>query len=295
MTREEWLELRRTGIGGSDAAAALGESPYLTPYELYLDKLGLAPPREETERMRMGRRLEAVIADEYALTRRVKLRRRNQPVRHPKYPWMFASPDRLVEGQRLGLEAKSVDPAAFRFGEWGDEGSDAVPTHYLLQTCHYMCVLGYEHWDLAALVGGNHLRVYTIHRDPELEEMLIEREHAFWKLVEQREPPEPDFAHPSTLPLLKRLHPGTDGGVIELPPLAEALHRTRLDFDAQIKDCKAGADAARARLLQLMGDAAVGRLPSGGEYRRKVVARAGYEVAASTYVDFRFIKSKEVK
>ncbi|KVS50668.1 endonuclease [Burkholderia cepacia] len=293
MDRESWLALRRTGIGGSDAAAALGESPYQTPYELYLDKLGLAPPREETERMRMGRRLEAVIADEYALTRVVKLRRRNQPVRHPKYPWMLASPDRLVEGQRLGLEAKSVDPAAFRFGEWGDEGSDQVPTHYLLQVCHYMCVLDYARWDLAALVGGNHLRVYTIHRDVELEEMLIEREHAFWQHVERREPPEPGFEHPSTLPLLRRLHPGTDGSVIELPPLADAVHAVRVDFDEQVKTYQAGVDAARARLLHMMGDAAVGRLPSGGEYRRKVVERSRYEVAASSYVDFRFSKGKE--
>ena len=39
LPREQWLEYRRKGIGGSDAAAVLGISPFRTGRDLYYDKL----------------------------------------------------------------------------------------------------------------------------------------------------------------------------------------------------------------------------------------------------------------
>ena len=39
LPEEEWLEYRRRGIGGSDAAAVLGISPFRTGRDLYYDKL----------------------------------------------------------------------------------------------------------------------------------------------------------------------------------------------------------------------------------------------------------------
>lgn len=39
LPEEEWLEYRRRGIGGSDAAAILGVSPFATARDLYYDKL----------------------------------------------------------------------------------------------------------------------------------------------------------------------------------------------------------------------------------------------------------------
>ena len=35
ITKQKWLEYRRTGIGGSDAAAVLGVSPFTTARDLY--------------------------------------------------------------------------------------------------------------------------------------------------------------------------------------------------------------------------------------------------------------------
>ena len=40
ISHEEWLDLRRTGIGGSDAATIVGLNPYSSRYSLYLDKIG---------------------------------------------------------------------------------------------------------------------------------------------------------------------------------------------------------------------------------------------------------------
>ena len=63
VPRDEWLKLRQAGIGGSDALAVLGLDPWKTRMEVWLDKLGSAPEREQSDRMRWGQIEEAAIAD----------------------------------------------------------------------------------------------------------------------------------------------------------------------------------------------------------------------------------------
>ena len=40
MNRKDWLKIRKQGIGASDAAAAVGISPYQSPLELWMIKTG---------------------------------------------------------------------------------------------------------------------------------------------------------------------------------------------------------------------------------------------------------------
>ena len=49
LSRDEWLAYRRYGIGGSDAAAILGISPWRTARDLYYDKLGIAEVSENED------------------------------------------------------------------------------------------------------------------------------------------------------------------------------------------------------------------------------------------------------
>jgi putative phage-type endonuclease len=281
MDRDEWLEQRRTGIGGSDCAA---------------EKRGLIEDDEpETERMAFGKMMESVIADRYAITRGVKVRRSNQILRHPRYPWMIANIDRRIEGERRGLECKNVDVYAWRFGEWGEEGSDLVPVEYALQVVHYMIVTDLPVFDIAACIGGNRLQVYTIERDPELEELVIDSEARFWQKVETGEEPEFEYEASSAIGLLKHLHPGSDGTTIELDEGIQHWHEVRLDCAEHIRRYTEAQDAASAHILEAMGNAAIGMLPSGGHYRRKEIVRKGYTVEEMKYIDCRFIKPKESK
>ena len=39
MSREAWLKLRKTGIGGSDAAAICGLNPYASAIHIFQDKI----------------------------------------------------------------------------------------------------------------------------------------------------------------------------------------------------------------------------------------------------------------
>lgn len=298
--REEWLAKRKKGIGGSDAAAALGQSRHKTAFQLFQEKLGLIPgdmmvSPESVERMDFGKAIEQVIADMYAKRYGVKLRRHNKLAQHAKFPYMLASYDRTIDGKREGLECKNVDALSYRFGEWGEEHSDQVPTEYLMQCHHYLATSGYDVWHLAACVGGNSLKVYHIERDPEMLELVEQGEAEFWQHVERNHPPPLDYQHKSAIGLLKKMYPGTNGETVKLPPEAETMHYARLQFQEEADLMQKGADAAKARIMHMIGEASVGLLPNGGGYTRKLVKRDGYSVEPSSYIDFRFSARKGEK
>ena len=58
MSRQEWLRLRKEGIGGSDAGAVCGLNPYASPMSVYRDKTSDETEEKDNEAMRQGRDLE---------------------------------------------------------------------------------------------------------------------------------------------------------------------------------------------------------------------------------------------
>jgi putative phage-type endonuclease len=94
---DRWLEIRRTGFGGSEAAAALGLNRYSSPYKLFCEKLGLIPDFVGNEPTRWGKLLEDVVANEAA--RRLGADTVLTPTamyRSKTWPWMLANPDRFL-------------------------------------------------------------------------------------------------------------------------------------------------------------------------------------------------------
>lgn len=186
INRNEWLEQRRTGIGGSDAAAVLGLSKWSTPLSVWLDKTGQAPDRGESEPMRWGTLLEPVIRQEYAeRTGRTVI----APgfLRHPQHEFMVANVDGLSPDDDRLIEIKTARSA----DQWGEPGSDQVPEEYLIQVHHYMAVLEVKVADIAVLIGGSDFRIYTVEADAELQAMMIDAEREFWQSVRDRIPPAP--------------------------------------------------------------------------------------------------------
>lgn len=293
-TRHEWLKARRTGIGGSDAAAVAGISPWTTPYELWLDKTGaiaIKADDEVPEFMRWGNRLEQAIADEYSERTGRKVRRMPELRRSKVHPFMLANIDRKIEGENRLLEIKKVGEFSFRDGDWGEAGTNEVPDHYALQVQHYMAVTGYDMADLAVLVGGNRMLVYEIPRDDEIIEDLISLEADFWAAVEARKAPAIDYSHPSIPALMKRRYAGTDGVIIDLPGEALEWHTERDRLKAEIKALEAKSAEFDARLREAVGEHAAGRLPEGaGAYRRNEVGESEVSYTRKAYFDFRFVK-----
>ena len=65
MSREEWLEARRKGIGGSDASAFLGQNQWSSPLSVYMDKRGMTPEKDPTEALIQGTDCEEVVAKRF--------------------------------------------------------------------------------------------------------------------------------------------------------------------------------------------------------------------------------------
>ena len=106
LGRENWLRLRKNGIGGSDAGAICGLDPYASPMSVYLDKTSEDVSGEDNEAMRQGRDLEDYVARRFMEESGLKVRRSNMMYRNKEHPFMLADVDRLVVGQDTGLECR---------------------------------------------------------------------------------------------------------------------------------------------------------------------------------------------
>ena len=106
MNREQWLKVRKQGIGASDAAAAVGLNPYQSPLELWMIKTGrdgLLPapdPDDIHTPLYWGNLLEPKVAEAYAKATGNKVRRVNAVLQHPDADksWMLANLDYSVVG-----------------------------------------------------------------------------------------------------------------------------------------------------------------------------------------------------
>lgn len=254
MPRDEWLEWRRRGIGGSDAAAILGLDPYKSAFEVYAEKLGLKAEEPGNEAMRQGRDLEAYVAARFEEAKGKKVRRRNSIFQHPKYPWMIGNIDRWVVGEKAGLECKTtsvLNKTKFAQGEY--------PANYYVQCMHYMAVTGAERWYLAVLVLNKAFHVFTIERDEAEIQALIEAERRFWEEHILKEiPPSPDGSE-SAAELIRTFYPAAKEGKEAALFGQEDKIRAYLDLEAQIAELERRRDALKQEIQLAMGEAELGR------------------------------------
>lgn len=175
MPREEWLAYRRTGIGGSDAATVCGLNPNSSLIELWADKTGRLPEKEDTEAMRTGRDLEEYVALRFCEATGKKVERRNAIFRHDQYDFITANIDRKVVGENAGLECKTTN--AFNKSDF-ENGE--IPRYYYVQCMHYMNVMGFDKMYLAVLVMGKSFHWFEIPYVKSEGDALLEMEVDFW-------------------------------------------------------------------------------------------------------------------
>lgn len=176
MEREAWLQLRKGGIGGSDAGAVCGLNPYRSPMAVYYEKTSDTIDLSDNEAMRQGRELEDYVAQRFMEETGLKVRKSNKMYWSTDYPFMYADVDRLIVGEDAGLECKTVSP--YSADKWED---GAVPLHYLVQCYHYMIVTGKRCWYIAALIFGQKFIYSKIEWDEQFARYLISIEVDFWE------------------------------------------------------------------------------------------------------------------
>lgn len=210
MSRDEWLEHRRKSIGGSDAPCIIGLNPWSSPYTVWADKLGKIPPADDNESMRQGRDLESYVAERFCEETGKKVRRENNILVNPDYPFAHANVDRMVIGEDAGLECKTTSSLNLKNFKNG-----AFPDTYYVQCVHYMMVTGCKRWYLAVLVLNRAFMTFVIERDEDEISALAKSEEEFWQLVESKTAPIADGSA-STTETISTLFPGEYGENVSL-------------------------------------------------------------------------------
>ena len=196
MPEKEWLEWRRKGIGGSDAAAVLGISPWRTARDLYYDKRGIVTldNKDNWVQLEVGHLLEPLVAQIFERKTGLKVSKLEFMFQHHEHPWMLADIDYLVTFPDYSngiLEIKTTNYNAK--DKWWYNGEEIVPPYYEAQGRHYMAVMNIDRVYFCCLYGNNEEEVIIrkIDRDMAYEEELIAAEEDFWMNYVQKEVPPP--------------------------------------------------------------------------------------------------------
>lgn len=250
MTRDEWLAERRNGIGGSDAGAVVGLNKYRNAFDVYADKLGITEPVPDNEAMRQGRDLEEYVAQRFCEETGKKVRRRNSMMINTEYPFARANVDRMIVGENAGLECKTANILSLQRYKNGE-----YPSEYYCQCVHYMAVTGAERWYLAVLVFGTEFKIFTIERDEEEIQALMQAEKDFWENnVLAKEPPPPQGTERNDENISTMFPQGEANKEIQLFGFDEQLKRY-IEVKALIKKLETEKKEIEQNIKLEMGDA----------------------------------------
>jgi putative phage-type endonuclease len=183
---DEWLTWRKDGIGGSEAGAIMGSSPYMDVMELYQRKLGLIPEITANAAMTRGHLLEPVARVEFELETGLSMK--PGCYMHPEHSWMRASLDGISADGRYILEIKAPGLTTHREALAGK-----IKPYYFTQMQHCMGVTGAEmcyYCSYTDLPDVEPLKIIEVPRDDAYIERMIDRERDFWQHILTRTEPD---------------------------------------------------------------------------------------------------------
>lgn len=210
-SREEWLEERKKGIGGSDAAVILGLNPYKNNIRLWEEKTGKVQAEDISDKpyVKYGTQAEDLLRELFKLDfpQYEVSHDENTIIKHPKYPFLFTSLDgQLVDKETGELGILEIKTTNILQSMQKEKWKEKIPDNYFCQVLHYLNVTGYSFAILKAQLKYDfdgdiklETRHYKINRC-DFEEDIKELEKAeveFWtKYVEK------DIQPPLELPNL---------------------------------------------------------------------------------------------
>ena len=199
-----WHKFRSRHIGASEVSAVLGESDFMSPYQLWQLKVGEVPPFAGNWATQRGSNAEPEIRRLYEEMYNVKV---TAPVlEYAAWPVLSASLDGYSE--ELGLIAEFKYPSAAKH-EQALRGE--VPKTYRAQVQAQLLVSGCDTCHYVSY-NGTSIAVVVVKADPEEQARILYACAAFWNCVESRTPPpgSPVVLESETLDTLaaeyKRLH-----------------------------------------------------------------------------------------
>lgn len=245
---------RSTFLGGSDAAAVMGLSPWATPVELWQQKTGRVrkaePDRAQLKRYERGHKLEPFIRDMAVEKLReqgleVELVACNARYVDPEHGFLSCEVDfelRLtgsieiggrefvLDGEHVNADAKSV--TGFARKKWGEEDTEDVPIEYAAQFMFGLMLTGRRLCLVAALRSFDDVDLFWTVRDDETIAGMRPKLVSFWiDHVLADVPPDP-----MVFDDIKALFPTDDGQAVdasqEIADKVERLRTVKADIKA---------------------------------------------------------------
>lgn len=188
-SRQNWLEARKKGLGGSEIASILGLNPYSSALDVFLDKTGQTPPIEDNKYMKAGRKLEPIIVDYFAEETGLKPIEGFEEdviIKHKDFDFLLGTPDRFIldqDGKVYVLECKSTQK---------EISSDNLPEAWFCQLQWYLGISGKEKGFIAWLSRGVDFGFTEVDFVPEFFDFMVDKAVSFWQNnVLTGTPPEP--------------------------------------------------------------------------------------------------------
>ena len=264
VDRASWLAMRLQDVTASDVAAVCNADPRRSALAVYVEKIGLLPPKGDDQIMQRGRWFEAVfpaaLADE-------------------RPSWKVLAPKVYLRDPelRLGATPDLVAEDAQRYGELGNVQCKVVsrpvfesdwvggpPLWIELQALTEMLLLDAAWGAVAALVVDTYsakLRIFPVHRHAGAEARIVAAVHQFWEDVAAgRQPP---VRKPEDAEAIAALHPRDRGTILDLtgdnetPGLLDERQRLKGEIGEREERVAVIDGAIKAKL----GDAAEATLP----------------------------------
>jgi len=182
---------RTTYLGSHAFSAIIGKNPFVSAMDLYCQMKKLAPPFEQKEHMKWGLILEDPILNHYAERHGNVVMAKNLFKMHSQIGFIGGTADGLMPEGKIGVDAKNI--GFDRDNKWGTPGTDEVPLYIKAQAHHFNMLFNADKWDIAVLQHGQKYDEYTVERDKEMDEVIIETLQDFWENnLKMDQPPEMD-------------------------------------------------------------------------------------------------------
>lgn len=249
MTRPEWIESRRSYLGGTDIAAIAGKHKYKTPLAVYADKV-MGITSESSITAEMGLALEPVCKRYFGIDWKCDILP-GELVMHPGLP-IGGNIDCFVGTHELPGEIKttgfSVRP------EWGEEMTDEIPPAYHIQGTVYCGLLGAERTLFQRFMRDDGSRAYyEVYRNDNLYGSLLTLAKRFWdeNVLARVEPPASSV---EDYRVVTYLHPSASGESVTATPEVEALAERYVHLLEVIGPATDEREIIRAQVCQFIGE-----------------------------------------
>jgi putative phage-type endonuclease len=248
---QEWHDLRRQGIGGSEIGVIAGLSKWQSAYSLWATKTGkIVEDYTDNDAMLWGRILEPVILDRFkTLHPDLDVTPGDGQYRNIDNPWQFANPDGFFEtadGERGIIEIKTA--------MYEEEWANGIPKTYMAQIQWYLRVFGYTTGWMVVLFHGNKYQEYEVTYDEFQSDADVDLAFRFLLNVQNDTAPDWDGST-STYETVRALNPLIDTDLsVELGDLGMHYFNAVADLNAKTSL----VNELKSRILDTMGSAKTG-------------------------------------